>query len=190
MDLEKGDKLLALHATLEKRFFDCSWTRRNLSTCNMPWRIDLPNVIKGLSRSGEHYAKAVKCLTSRYWSTMSHPPNTCQDDPWGTFTQGGYRKGAALIAQYGTAASSCSESNGLWTIWSFHHLDAWTQTWSQHHVWVAKYSHSSTAVPHYQDLLELINQIFKLKPLRLLWLIRQRCLLPVKHKHASHLQNR
>ena len=107
------------------------------------------HVIEGLSRSGKHYTEAVKRLTSCY-DHLHLIHQTCQGDPWGTFTQGGYRKGAVSIAWYRTAAPSHSESNGLQTMWSLYHLDTWTQARSQHHDWVAKTQpehHCCTSLP-------------------------------------------
>ena len=129
MELEEGDELLALHATLEKRFFDCFLQIKELlrphthahdpppgpahsgtKGVRLP-KLEVPtfdgnilkwkcfweqfcisvhdrsslsdseklvylqhalkdgsakHVIEGLSRSGEHYTEAVRCLTSRY----------------------------------------------------------------------------------------------------------------------------
>ena len=220
MELEEGDELLALHATLEKRFFDCSLQIKELlrphthahdptpgpahsgtKGVRLP-KLEVPtfdgnilkwkcfweqfcisvhdrsslsdseklvylqhalkdgsakHVIEGLSRSGEHYTEAVRCLTSRYdRPRLIHQTHVKMILEAPSLKEGTGRELRRLhdtVQQHLRALKAMDyEPSGPFITSTLElKLDPTTTfEWQKH-------SQSSTAVPHYQDLLEFIN---------------------------------
>ena len=114
-------------------------------------------VIEGLSRSGEHYGEAVKCLTSRYDRPrlihQTHVKMILEAPALKEGTGKELRRLHDTVQQHLRALKAMDYEPSGPFITSTLELKLDTNTMFE---W-QKHSQSSTAVPHYQDLLEFIN---------------------------------
>ena len=114
-------------------------------------------MIEGLSRSGEHYTEAVKCLTSRYdRPRLIHQTHVKMILEAPSLKEGTGRELRRLhdtVQQHLRALKAMDYEPSGPFITSILELKLDPNTMFE---W-QKHSQSSTAVPHYQDLLEFIN---------------------------------
>ena len=113
--------------------------------------------IEGLSRSGEHYSEAIKCLKSRYdCPRLTHQAHVKMIVEAPSLKDGNGREICCLhdtVQQHLRALKAIDyDPSGLFITSVLElKLDANTMfEWQKH-------SHDTTRVPHYQDLLEFLN---------------------------------
>ena len=115
------------------------------------------HVIEGLSRSGEHYAEAVKCLTSRYDRPrlihQAHVKMVLEAPPLKEGTGRELRRFHDTIQQHLRALKAMDYEPSAPFITSTLELKLDSNTMFE---W-QKHSQSSTGVPHYEELLKFID---------------------------------
>ena len=119
--------------------------------------VSAKHVIEGLSRSGEHYTEAVKCLTSRYDRPrlihQTHVKMILEAPSLKKGTGKELRRLHNTVQQHLCALKAMDYEPSGPFITSMLELKLDPNTMFE---W-QKHSQSSTAVPHYQDLLEFVN---------------------------------
>ena len=93
------------------------------------------NVIEGLSRSGEQYTEAVKCLQEQYnCPCLIHQAHVRKIIE----VPKKYRKGTRPFTRCVATTSACSQGHGQGIVSFFHHLTYRDEAGSWYNVWVAE----------------------------------------------------